>query len=129
MLMEKRLQKILAEMGIASRRKAEEYIAEGRVLVNGRVAVLGQKADPARDHIKLDGKLLTQKAEPKVYYALHKPRHVVTALEDPEDRPTVKAFLRKVRYRTPRGFSSLRMTANWPMGSCIPRRRYPRRTR
>jgi 23S rRNA pseudouridine2605 synthase len=97
--MEKRLQKILAEMGIASRRKAEEYIAEGRVLVNGRVAVLGQKADPARDHIKLDGKLLTGGAEPKVYYALHKPRHVVTALEDPEDRPTVQTFLKKVRYR------------------------------
>lgn len=97
--MEKRLQKILAEMGIASRRKAEELIEEGRVTVNGRAAVLGQKADPLRDHIKLDGKLLTGRAEPKVYYALNKPRNVVTSLEDPEGRPTVKDYLKGIRFR------------------------------
>ncbi|MDA8214768.1 MAG: S4 domain-containing protein, partial [Nitrospiraceae bacterium] len=49
--MEQRIQKILAQMGIASRRKAEELIEEGRVTVNGKVAALGMKADPAKDHI------------------------------------------------------------------------------
>jgi 23S rRNA pseudouridine2605 synthase len=96
--MEKRLQKILAEMGIASRRKAEELILEGRVTVNGKPAVLGMKADPSRDHIKLDGKLLT-KPEPKVYLMFNKPRSVVTTLYDPEGRPTVKDYLKGVKYR------------------------------
>ena len=58
--MEKRLQKILSEIGIASRRGAEELIIEGRVTVNGRIAVLGMKADPAKDHIKFDGKLISR---------------------------------------------------------------------
>lgn len=97
--MEKRLQKILSEMGIASRRRAEEMIAEGRVAVNGRTAVLGQKADILRDHIKVDGKLLTGSEEPKVYYVLNKPRNVVTSLEDPRGRPTVKDYLGKIKYR------------------------------
>jgi 23S rRNA pseudouridine2605 synthase len=97
--MEKRVQKILAEMGVASRRKAEELIEEGRVTVNGRVAHLGQKADPLLSHIKLDGKLLAPRAEPKVYLALNKPRNVVTSLSDPEGRPTVKDYLRGVRGR------------------------------
>ena len=58
---EERLQKILAFAGIASRRKAEQYILEGRVTVNGQiVSELGSKADPDRDHIKVDGKLLRQ---------------------------------------------------------------------
>jgi len=100
MFMEKRLQKILAEMGLASRRKAEELIAEGRISVNGATAVLGQKADPARDHIKLDGKLLTGTPEPKVYLAFNKPVNVVTSMEDPEGRPTVKDYLgRRVKQR------------------------------
>ncbi|MBZ0157241.1 MAG: rRNA pseudouridine synthase [Alphaproteobacteria bacterium] len=96
--MEQRIQKILALMGIASRRKAEEYIAEGRVTVNGKVATLGMKADPERDHIKVDGKLLVR-PEPKVYYMLNKPREVVTSLSDPSGRTTVKAFLKGIRYR------------------------------
>jgi len=57
--MEQRLQKIIAEMGIASRRKAEELIIEGLVTVNGKVAEIGMKADLMRDHIKVRGKLLT----------------------------------------------------------------------
>ena len=73
-LMEQRLQKIIAEMGIASRRKAEEIIMEGRVTVNGKVAEIGMKADPMRDHIKVDGKLLTT-PEKKVYYIFNKPPH------------------------------------------------------
>lgn len=97
--MEKRLQKVLSEMGIASRRKAEEMIIEGRVTVNGRPAEIGMKADPDRDHIKLDGKLLTMRKEPKVYLMFYKPRNVVTSMEDPEERPTVKDYLTKVKSR------------------------------
>jgi len=97
-LMEKRLQKILAEMGIASRRHAEELITGGRVTVNGRVATLGMKADPEKDHIKLDGKLLRGR-EPKVYLIFNKPTGVVTSLSDPEGRPTIADYLNRIRYR------------------------------
>lgn len=96
--MEKRLQKILAEIGIASRRKAEEMIIEGRVTVNGKVATIGMKADLNRDHIKLNGKLLIR-PEPKVYLIVNKPKGVVTSLHDPEGRPTIKDFLKGVKYR------------------------------
>jgi 23S rRNA pseudouridine2605 synthase len=96
--MEQRLQKIIAEMGIASRRKAEEIIIEGRVTVNGKVAEIGMKADPRRDHIKVDGKLLT-KPEKKVYYVFNKPRGVMTSMSDPEGRPTVKEFFRGIKQR------------------------------
>ncbi len=85
-------------MGVASRRKAEELIAEGRVKVNGRIAEIGMKADIAKDHIKVDGKLLTR-PEPKVYLMFNKPRRVVTSLSDPEGRPTIKDFLQRVKYR------------------------------
>lgn len=97
-LMEQRLQKILAEMGITSRRKAEGLILEGRVTVNGRIATIGMKADLARDHIKVDGKLRI-KPEPRVYLMFNKPRGVVTSLYDPEGRPTVKDFLKGIKYR------------------------------
>ncbi|MEW6116595.1 MAG: pseudouridine synthase [Nitrospirota bacterium] len=96
--MEQRIQKILAQMGVVSRRKAEELIIEGRVTVNGKPAELGMKADPARDHIKVDGKLLTR-PEPKVYLMFNKPRGVVTSLYDPEGRPTIKDYLRGIKYR------------------------------
>lgn len=96
--MEHRLQKIIAEMGIASRRGAEEIIIEGRVTVNGQVAVLGMKADPAKDHIKVDGKLLVQ-PEKKVYLVFNKPRGVLTSLSDPQGRPIVKDFLRGIKQR------------------------------
>ncbi len=95
--MEKRLQKILAEMGIASRRRADEMIADGRVSVNGKMAVPGTKADPARDHIKLDGKLLTGKKQNKVYYVMNKPVNVMTTLEDPQGRPTVSDYFGRIR--------------------------------
>ncbi|MBI5102058.1 MAG: rRNA pseudouridine synthase [Nitrospirae bacterium] len=96
--MQQRLQKIIADMGIASRRKAEEMIIEGRVKVNGQVASIGSKADPLTDHIKLDGKLLTS-PEKKVYYIFNKPRNVVTSLNDPEGRATVKDFLGGIKQR------------------------------
>jgi 23S rRNA pseudouridine2605 synthase len=98
MFMEKRLQKILSEVGIASRRTAEDMIMEGRVTVNGRIATIGMKADPSRDHIKVDKKLIIR-PEPKVYIAFHKPKNVVTSLHDPEGRPTVKDFLKGIKYR------------------------------
>jgi 23S rRNA pseudouridine2605 synthase len=94
-----RLQKILADRGVASRRKAEEIIEEGRVTVNGVVATLGDKADPEKDHIKLDGKLLTQPAGAKKYMVLHKPKNVLTTLDPEETRPTVRDFLAGVRER------------------------------
>jgi 23S rRNA pseudouridine2605 synthase len=98
MFMEKRLQKILSEMGIASRRKVEDLIFEQRVTVNGRIATIGMKADPERDHIKLNGRLLTRQ-ERRVYLMFNKPRQVVTSLHDPQGRPTVKDFLKGVKYR------------------------------
>ncbi len=96
--MEQRLQKIIAEMGVASRRKAEELIMGGRVTVNGQPAAIGMKADPLRDHIKVDGKLLTS-PERKVYYIFNKPRGVVTSIGDPQGRPTVEDFLRGIKQR------------------------------
>jgi len=84
-----RLQKIIAAAGIASRRKAEELITGGLVSVNGKtVTELGSKADPAVDHIKVNGKLL-QGAERPVYLLLHKPKGHVTTASDPQGRPTV----------------------------------------
>ncbi len=94
-----RLQKILSQAGIASRRHAEELIAAGHVMVNGQiVTALGSKADPARDHIRVDGKLL-HGAERHRYFLLNKPRGYVTTLNDPEGRPTVMQFFAGARER------------------------------
>src|ERR1700742_2040433 len=89
---EQRLQKIVAAAGITSRRKAEELITSGRVQVNGqKVTELGSKADPGRDHIRVDGKLI-KKPEKFRYFMLNKPKGVVTTVSDPEGRPTVMKF-------------------------------------
>jgi 23S rRNA pseudouridine2605 synthase len=89
-----RLQKIIAAAGIASRRKAEELITAGRVQVNGQtVTELGAKADPAHDHIRVDGKLLHGPERPR-YYVLNKPKGYVTTASDPEHRPTVTDFFK-----------------------------------
>ncbi len=97
--MEIRLQKLIAGTGLASRRKAEQLIAAGRVTVNGKVVnELGTKVDPARDHVKVDGKHLSA-AQPFVYLMLNKPKHVMSTLDDPGGRPTVKDFLRGVSVR------------------------------
>ncbi len=88
-----RLQKILAQAGIASRRKAEQIILDGRVQVNGQtVTELGTKADPHKDHIRVDGKLL-HGPEQHRYFMLNKPRGYVTTLVDPQKRPTVADLL------------------------------------
>ena len=87
--MEERLQKILARAGLASRRKAEELITEGRVDVNGaKVTELGTKVDAKKDLIRVDGKLIAD-AESLAYYVLYKPAGVVTTLHDPEGRPSI----------------------------------------
>jgi 23S rRNA pseudouridine2605 synthase len=94
-----RLQKIIAAAGIASRRKAEELISQGRVAVNGQiVSELGAKADAQRDHIKVDGKLLRGPQRHK-YLLLNKPRGYVTTTSDPEGRPTVMSLVGNVGER------------------------------
>jgi 23S rRNA pseudouridine2605 synthase len=91
--MEERLQKIIARAGITSRRRAEEMITSGLITVNGRVVTeLGTKADEARDHIKVAGKLLRTETE-RVYLLLHKPPEVVSTLSDPEGRPSLRDLL------------------------------------
>jgi 23S rRNA pseudouridine2605 synthase len=97
--MEVRLQKLIAGTGLASRRKAEALIAAGRVMVNGKtVTELGTKVDPERDHVKVDGKHLSA-AQPFVYLMLNKPKNVVSTLDDPGGRTTVKDYLRGVSVR------------------------------
>jgi 23S rRNA pseudouridine2605 synthase len=97
--MQERIQKIIAGAGITSRRKAEEWILAGRVTVNGQVVrELGAKADPERDHIKVDGKLIHPPRE-RVYIMLNKPKNCVTTLSDPEGRPTVMQFFKGVKQR------------------------------
>jgi len=92
-----RLQKIISRSGLASRRKAEEWIVEGRVAVNGQVVrELGSKADWTTDYIKVDGKLLRSPSR-MLYLALNKPRGYVTTRSDPEKRPTVMDLIKKLK--------------------------------
>jgi 23S rRNA pseudouridine2605 synthase len=86
-----RIQKILAKAGHGSRRSCEKYILAGRVRVNGQVAELGQKADPAKDKITLDGKPIDTRVE-QVYIALHKTRNVLSTVapEPGDNRKTVR---------------------------------------
>lgn len=97
--MEVRLQKLIAGTGMASRRKAEALISAGRVMVNGNVVTeLGTKVDPSRDHVKVDGKHISG-AQPFVYLILNKPKNVMSTLDDPGGRTTVKDYLRGVSVR------------------------------
>jgi len=86
--MEERLQKILARAGFGSRRNCEDIIREGRVAVNGQPAQLGQKADPRRDRITVDGKPV-RVGRAFTYIALHKPRGVLSDVEGSGERPSV----------------------------------------
>ncbi len=86
-----RLQKVLARAGLGSRRACEELIREGRVAVNGAVATLGDRVDPSRDRVEVDGGLVPLDPELR-YFALHKPAGVVTTAKDPQGRPDVSAY-------------------------------------
>jgi pseudouridine synthase len=89
-----RLQKILSQWGIASRRQAEQSILAGRVKVNGQVAKLGQTAEPATDRIEVDGRLITAQSRPKpVYLLLNKPLGAISTCHDPQGRRTVLDLL------------------------------------
>jgi 23S rRNA pseudouridine2605 synthase len=89
-----RLQKILSQWGIASRRRAEELIVAGRVRVNGSVATLGQTAEPTTDRIEVDGKIITIQNKPEpVYLLLNKPVGIVSTCVDPQGRSTVLDLL------------------------------------
>jgi 23S rRNA pseudouridine2605 synthase len=91
--MEERLQKILARAGVASRRKVEEMIQQGLVTVNGQVAGIGDKADPERDAIKVEGRRIQPHTGEYHYLLLNKPKGVMSTLSDPEGRPTVIEFI------------------------------------
>ncbi len=97
--MEERIQKVLAKAGISSRREAERMILEGRVTVNGKVLnSMGLKVDPSKDHIRVDGKRLSD-YEPKVAIILNKPLGYLSTVKDPLGRPTVMDLLRNVKWR------------------------------
>ncbi len=83
-----KLQKVLARLGIASRRAAEEMISEGRVQVNRKPAILGQRIDPASDDVVVDGVHVSTKPD-LVYYLLYKPADVISTADDPQGRQTV----------------------------------------
>ena len=87
-----RLQRLLARAGYGSRRSAEGLIVEGRVTLNGIVATLGDRADPAKDEVRVDGLELNLDTNVK-YYAFHKPAGVVTTMSDPQGRRDIRAFV------------------------------------
>ncbi len=94
-----RLQKYLADSGVASRREGERLIGAGRVEVNGKVITAqGVRVDPERDIVRLDGRRV-QGSGRRVYYLLHKPKGFITSASDPEGRPTVLELLQGVRER------------------------------
>src|ERR1039458_701834 len=97
--MEQRLQKIIADSGITSRRKAEQIILEGRVSVNGTsVSKIGAKTDLEKDHIRVDGRLLARTTE-YVYLLINKPVGYVSTVKDPEGRPTVMSLVKGIKQR------------------------------
>jgi len=94
-----RLQRILAQSGLASRRKAEDLIREGRVTVDGKVVTeLGLKIVPSEHRIEVDGKCIAS-PESKAYYLFNKPLGVLSTLNDPKGRPTIKDFLSQARIK------------------------------
>jgi 23S rRNA pseudouridine2605 synthase len=97
--MDMRLQKVLAQAGVASRRAAEQWIQAGRVSVNGKVVTtLGTHADPVVDRIAVDGKVINR-LEPKAYYLLNKPTGYVSSCADELGRPTVLDLLKTIKFR------------------------------
>ena len=98
MTKEVRLQKMLADCGIASRRKAEEMIAAGEVRVNGSIAKVGDKVDPKKDKVTVKGKPVESRAQ-DVYIMLHKPRGFITTMNDEMDRKCVAELVREIPER------------------------------
>lgn len=94
--MQERLQKLIAQAGIASRRAAEELIKGGQVTVNGKTAELGTKADPETDHIKVRGKLINARIQNQqlAYILLNKPKGYLSSVSDPEGRPLVTELVK-----------------------------------
>lgn len=90
-----RLQKFMAEAGVASRRACEELIRQGRVTVNGETASLGRSVEPEQDRVELDGKPV-QKEQRRTVILLYKPRGVVSTSSDPEGRRTVQDYFREI---------------------------------
>nr|WP_317323217.1 pseudouridine synthase [uncultured Flavonifractor sp.] len=101
--MEERLQKILSAHGVCSRRAAEGWLDDGRVTVNGRTAAVGDKADPDRDDIRVDGRPLKGPSQ-RTYLLLNKPRGYVTTLSDERGRKTVADLVKDCGVRV------------WPVG-------------
>ncbi len=95
---EVRLQKFLAESGVASRRKSEELIEQGKVKVNGRLAMIGDKVDPKKDTITVSGKKIV-KTKTFTYVVLHKPRGFITTMNDEMDRKCVAELIKDVPVR------------------------------
>lgn len=93
-----RLQKFMAEAGVASRRACEELIRQGRVTVNGETASLGRSVEPKQDRVELDGKPV-QKEQRRTVILLYKPRGVVSTSSDPEGRRTVQDYFREIPER------------------------------
>jgi pseudouridine synthase len=95
-----RLQKYLAHAGVCSRRAAERLIREGRVRVNGQVAPpAGILVDPGSDYIQVDGRSIGRPTDRYIYFAFNKPKGVLSTLSDPEDRPTLKRYLKSLPTR------------------------------
>lgn len=93
-----RLQKVLAQAGVASRRKCEEYITAGRVQVNDKIVTeLGVKVDPLNDIIKVDGRIINQ--QKKIYLLMNKPKGVITSANDPEGRKVVTDYIEGIPER------------------------------
>ena len=92
-----RVQKIISNSGYCSRRRAEKLIEEKKVKVNSKLITIGDKADPDKDKISVNGKVI--KSKEKIYIALWKPKKVISTLYDPERRKTVKDFVKKVNER------------------------------
>ncbi len=98
--MHERVQKVLSQWGIASRRQAEQMILAGRVRLNGEVAQLGQKTNPAFDELQVDGRIVKPIARPQLLYVLlNKPAGIVSTCDDPQNRSTVLDLLpQKIRH-------------------------------
>jgi pseudouridine synthase len=96
-MVEERVQKIMCNAGFCSRRKAEELIEQGKVLVNTRKIKLGDKADPSKDVIMVSGKTIS--LETRRYYAFYKPKNVLTTLHDPYGKTTIMNYIHSLPTR------------------------------